>query len=86
VTVTFREIACTTRHIVSPDVEYIDKQSYNQSPELMGYRLFWRHLLQICQPLSRALPYGPCSPPVVREQVATQRARLGLKPLEGRST
>ena len=35
--------------IVSPDVEYIGEQSYNQYLELMGYRLFWRHLLQLCQ-------------------------------------
>ena len=48
-TVTFPRIAYAIRCLVSTESEGIGRVSYNQSPELMGYRLFRRYLLRRCQ-------------------------------------
>ena len=80
-TVTFRRIACTTRRVVSPDIEYIGEPSYNQCLELMGYRLFWRHLLQLCQHwLGRCIVSAHCRLSESRSQPSVSaRARSPLK-------
>ena len=48
-TVTFQQIAYTTRYSISTGAKVIGERSYSQPPELIGYRLFWRYLLQLSQ-------------------------------------